>query len=134
MANSIDRQTAKEISQKIADYVKSLESEYGVVLNKRSCRYDEASINITLKCSLNQETLEKSGVLTSAQKAYDYEASVNKRLPARGSIVIDGYGDEFEILEWIPKGRKYKVALKNVETGKKYKFTKESVMLLEVVK
>lgn len=131
MTKTITRATAKEISDKIAAFVDSLESEYGVKAGRRSSRYGDASVKVTIDCVLTEDN-RAEGVVTPAEAAYDLNAQL-EGLPARGSIIEDGYGEKFRIQEWMPRGRKYKVIVVKISDGKKYKFTTASVKLSRVV-
>lgn len=131
MGKVIDRQTAKEISDKIAAFVDSLESEYGIKSGKRSTRYSDASVKVTIDCVLTEDN-RAEGVLTPAEQAYDLNAQL-EGLPARGTIFESGYGEKFRIKEWMTRGRKYKVTAVNVDNGKGYKFTVGAIKNAKIV-
>ena len=121
MTNRIDRQTAKEISQKINDFVNSLEAEYGVKAGRRSATFSDTNVKVSIDCVLTPENREE-GLLTPAEEMYDANAVVHG-LPARGSVFKDAYGDAWKVIEWIPRGRKYKIIMMKVSDGKKYKYS-----------
>jgi hypothetical protein len=134
MTKIIDRQTAREISDKIAAYVRTLEADYGVTVGKRSCRYGDTNVKVTIDCVLTADVLKETGATTPAQDKYDFEATVDVSLPKRGSIIKDGYGEEFSVDEWIPRGRKFQIRLTKLSNGKRYKFTRESIQHMKVVR
>lgn len=123
----IDRETTKEIRGKIADFIGSLESEYGIKLDRQSARYSEADIKFTFSVSLKEDKRD-NGVLTSAEERYDLEAPING-LPPRGTEFTSGSGDTYTIKEWLPRGRKYKVlAIRNSDGGR-FKFSIQNIRL-----
>jgi len=127
MTKKITRQTAKEISDKISAFVNSLEAEYGIKAGKRSSRYSDASVKVTIDCVLTDEN-RAEGVLTVEEQAYDLERHLDDRLPERKSVIENGYGEKFVVIQWMPRGRKFKVVVEKLGTDKRYKFTKEAVI------
>jgi len=98
----IDRSVAKEISDKIKDFVATLETQYA----KRD-----------------------AGVLTPAEAQYDRMRNACN-LPPRGTAIVDAYGEKWVPVEWIIKGRKYNVLAIKVSDGKRYKFTDRSLAVM----
>lgn len=122
----IDRDTAKEISDRISDFVRTLESDYGIKLDKATARYSDVGVDITIKTKLTKDNRDE-GLLTPEEKEYDFQARLNN-LPPRGHVFkspVDG--SSYVITEWIPRGKKYKVLAINQENGKRYKFPVASI-------
>lgn len=124
----IDKQTAKEIGDKIKDFVNSLETQYGVAVAKTSGSFTDAEMKLTITMKVN-ETKRDEGVLTPAEAQYDRMRNACN-LPLRGTILVDAYGEKWIPLEWIPKGRKYNILAVKVSDGKKYKFTDRSLAVM----
>lgn len=123
MTKTIDRTVAKEISQDIADFVKTLEIKHGIELKKRTGTFDATSFNLRLQLVLTDDV--RGGQATAAERAYDRNAGFDN-LPPRGTKV-EINGTEFIIKEWKTRGRKYKIQGENVENGRFYKFTIDQV-------
>jgi len=121
----IDKQVAKEISDKIKDFVNSLEAQYGVEVAKTSGSFSDAELKLSITMKV-KETKRDAGVLTPAEAQYDRMAQTCN-LPPRGSLVIDAYGEKWIPVEWIIKGRKYNILAVKLSDGKKYKFTDFSI-------
>ena len=123
---NIDRQTAKEISDKVKSFINSLEDEYGIVAEKASSRYSDTSVKLTINCVVSPDKRD-DGLLTREEERYDIEAKL-QNLPARGTIFTTGYGEKFEIKEWLIRGRKYQVLGVKVSDGKRYKFSVQQIL------
>jgi len=121
----IDKQVAKEISDKIKDFVATLETQYGVEVAKTSGSFTDAEFKLSITMRV-KETKRDAGVLTPAEAQYDRMRNACN-LPPRGTQVIDAYGEKWIPVEWIIKGRKYNVLAVKVSDGKKYKFTDRSL-------
>jgi len=122
----IDRNTAKEISEEVSDFINSLKDKYGIVVDRPTARFDESSINLSFKCVIHPDHRD-SGSLTPEERRYDEESRL-LNLPPRGSIFKDEYGEEFQIKQWIPRGRKYKILCEMLSNNKRYKFTPDSIL------
>ena len=127
----IDRKVAQEISDEIKKFSTSLESKYGVVLDKTSASFSDASVRVTINLKL-KETKRDAGVQTPAEFQYDSLRDVYK-LPARGTVIVDAYGEKWVPVEWIPKGRKFNILAVKQSDGKRYKFTIASIAGMKVV-
>ena len=121
----VTRELVREINQKTKDFLNSLQDQYGIQVDKVSCTYDNASFKSSFSCSLVQGK-RSVGVLTADERAYDYNQVVFG-LPERGSIVTDGYGEDFKIKGWIPKGKKYQISVVKLSNNKIYKVTVDQI-------
>jgi len=121
----IDRSVAKEISDKIKDFVSTLETQYGVEVAKTSGSFTDAEFRLSITMRVKEDKRDM-GVLTPAEAQYDRMVQTCN-LPPRGTQVIDAYGEKWVPVEWIIKGRKYNVLAVKVSDGKKYKFTDRSL-------
>jgi len=121
----IDKQVAKEISDKIKDFVSTLETQYGVEVAKTSGSFTDAEFKLSITMRVKEDKRD-AGVLTPAEAQYDRMRNTSN-LPARGTIVTDAYGEKWIPVEWILKGRKYNVLAVKVSDGKRYKFQWQSI-------
>ena len=124
----IDRQVAKEITDKIKDFINTLEAQYGVVVEKSSGSFSDAQLKLILTMKVN-ETKRDEGVLTPAEAHYETMRNACN-LPPRGTVLIDAYGERWMPTEWIIKGRKYNVLAVKVSDGKRYKFTDRALAVM----
>jgi hypothetical protein len=121
----VTRELVREINSKVKDFMNGLESQYGIQVDKVSCTYDNASFKSSFTCSLVQGKRD-AGVLTADERVYDYNQVVFG-LPVRGTIVTDGYGEEFQIKGWIPKGKKYQISILKLSNGKAHKASVDQI-------
>lgn len=128
----IERNTVKEIQAKVRDYINSLEKEYGIEVTKNSASYTDADLKLSISVRLKSDRRDES-ITTREEQRYDLEASLNPRLPKRGSFVSIGT-EEFQIKEWILRGRKYQISGINVVNNKSYKLTVSQVQSGTVVR
>jgi hypothetical protein len=121
----IDKQVAKEISDKIKDFANSLETQYGVEVAKTSGSFSDAEMKLSVTMRI-KDTKRDVGVLTPAEAIYDRMRQTHD-LPPRGTVVSDAYGEKWMPVEWIVKGRKYNILAIKLSDGKRYKFTDRSI-------
>jgi hypothetical protein len=124
----IDSKIAAEISNKVKDFVNTLESQYGVKVAKTSGTFSDAEFKLSITMKVVEDKRDK-GLLTPAESQYDV-MSRSLNLPPRGTMVVDPYGEKWVPVEWIVKGRKYNVLAIKVSDGKRYKFTDRSISLM----
>ena len=124
----IDKQVAKEISDKIKEFVSTLEAQYGVEVAKTSGSFSDAELKLSITMKV-KETKRDEGVLTPAEAQYDRMRNTCN-LPPRGTVLIDAYGEKWVPVEWIIKGRKYNVLAVKVSDGKRYKFADRSIAVM----
>lgn len=128
----IERDTVREIQAKVRNYINSLEKEYGIEITKNRASYTDADLKLSITVRL-KEAQRDIGITTREEQRYDLEASLNSRLPARGSFVKIG-SEEFQIKEWILRGRKYQISGTNVINSKSYKLSVSQVQNGTVVR
>lgn len=127
----IDKKVAGEILDKIREFTKSLESEYGMKISKSSGTFSDAELKVSVSLKVSEENRD-DGVLTIAESKYDLESLI-EGLPPRGTVLINELGDKLVPTEWIMKGRKYNILLTRVSDGKLFKSNVSSVLRMQRV-
>jgi hypothetical protein len=103
---SLDRKSVERVRKALEESIQKISSDFGLMYVPKNVTYDPYGGHISFKCELVLSELKK------------------KNTPFVG-MKFSHNGFTFEILDYIPRRRKFPVVARNVQTGVIFKFTKQ---------
>lgn len=107
--------------------LKSVEKNLGVEIDLTGIRYSEEEFYCTM-------TVLKAGSESRQEREYNFQTTLNPKLPALGSIIEPVGGKiKYKIMGWKSRNRKFPILAKRMDNGNLYKMTTRQVEKARIV-
>jgi hypothetical protein len=115
----MDRETVKTIAAKVEDAVRAIGEEHGVQIKYKGGNYTESSAVLKLEVA---EIRGGEAVTREAEDFRRYASLFGLRPEDLGREFKDWSGDAYKVVGAKPNSRKYPILVKNLTSGKTFKF------------
>lgn len=118
MGNVLDRKLVQNISNDIEFALGDVENKYNVKITRGNASFGIS--NMTLKLNVSKVGVDGT-VMTKEATDFNTYASMYNTTSKLGDI-ISHLGEDYKVIGWKPRSRKYPVLVEKISSGGKYKF------------
>jgi hypothetical protein len=120
----ITKASAKTLRSDLEKALAAVAKKHDLEFEIGAIRFNEAEASMTLKTKVK-------GAVTKEQAIYEFEASM-RNLPAFGATIL-AEGEEYKILGWNSRAKKFPITALEIKSNKKYKLTVDMVANAQVI-